>query len=636
MNIQNAEISVEKYINDQEKKSLLRFITCGSVDDGKSTLIGRLLYESKLLFEDQITALEADSIKSGTQGDGIDFALLVDGLASEREQGITIDVAYRFFSTKARKFIVIDTPGHEQYTRNMATGASQAQLAILLIDARLGLSTQTKRHSYIIKSLGVNQVVVAVNKMDLVNYSQNHYNEIIAEYTEFAKKVGIKNFKAIPISALKGDNVIKKSTRMPWYKSKALMNYLDTVSFDNLQTSQPFRMHVQWVNRPNSDFRGFSGRITSGQIQVGDKVTALPSGYESRVTKIISMDADLEIALPNESITLCLADEIDLSRGDTLCSSVDTPKISDRFKANILWMSEDDMQPGQTYLMKIGTRITNATVMKPKYAIDINTLTHISAKTLKLNETGVCIINTDQKVVFEPYTVNKEMGNFILINRLTNSTVAMGIIEQDAKATSIELSTDKLSIDRDLRAGQKNQMPVTLWYTGLKWSGKTFIANALDRKLFANGNHSFIIDSNSTWKGLSDDLNYEDADRTENSRRVAQVCDMMNNAGLIVQTCFTSSFLSERRTAKKTIGEDNFIEIYVNTPLEVAEAQDMTGFYKKARRGEISNIAGIDLKYEPPLYPDIVLGSQTHSYEEAADIIFNELIKRGFIKKLSN
>lgn len=634
MDIAATQASVDSYIQAQEDKSLLRFITCGSVDDGKSTLIGRLLYESKLLFEDQIAALKADSIRSGTQGDDLDFALLVDGLASEREQGITIDVAYRFFSTEARKFIVIDTPGHEQYTRNMATGASQAQLAVLLVDARLGLSTQTKRHSYIVNALGVKRIVVAINKMDLVGYSQERYEEIIASYREFADKIGIADFTAIPVSALKGDNVIEKSAAMPWYQGDTLIAHLNTVPIGETANAQPFRMHVQWVNRPHLDFRGFSGRVASGQVHVGDKITALPSGKQSRVAKIVIMDGELDMALPGESVTICLTDEIDVSRGDLLCSSANAPALSDRFESRLLWMSEEALRPGQSYLMKIGAQTINATISPPKYAIDVNTLAHISAKTLNLNEIGVSIVNIEKPIPFEPYTLNKEMGSFILINRLTNATVAMGLIEKDAQTTSIELRTDELSIDRGLRSEQKHQKPVTLWFTGLKWSGKTFIANALERRLFANGNHSFLLDANTMWKGLSEDLDYVDADRTENSRRVAQVCKLMNDAGLIVQSCFTSAYTSERRMSRKIIGDDSFIEIHVNTPLELSEAHDTTGFYKKARRGEILNIAGIDLPYEAPENPDIVVGSQTHSYEEAAQLIFDELVNRGLITKL--
>ena len=632
MDMEQSEISVKTYIEAQEQKTLLRFITCGSVDDGKSTLIGRMLYESRLLFADQIEALKRDSVRSGTQGDDIDFALLVDGLASEREQGITIDVAYRFFSTDDRKFIVIDTPGHEQYTRNMATGASQAQLAVLLVDARQGLSTQTRRHSFIVNSLGVKHIVLAINKMDIVGYSQEVYNNIVKDYQEFAKQVGDHQFMPIPISALKGDNIIESKNNMPWYSGSTLMAHLNSVPIEEGLAAHPFRMHVQWVNRPNLNFRGFSGRIASGTLRPNDEIVVMPSGNTTKIEKILTMNGELTEGLPNESVTLCLRDEIDISRGDVLCSPQILPHAHNRFEAHLLWMSEEALRPGQTYLMKIGTQMANATISKPKYLIDVNSLAHLTAKSLALNEIGLCILNTDTTICFEPYAVNHAMGGFILINRLTNTTIAMGLIEKNAEATSMELRTQELAINQDLRAQQKNQKPVTLWFTGLKLSGKTFIANVLERRLYDHGNHTIILDPENMWKGLSDDLNYMGTDRMENIRRVAHVAKLMNEAGLIVITCFISASKIERKICQQIIGDDNFMEIYVDTPLEIAEAQDTQGFYKRARKGEIKNFAGVDIPYEAPEKPDLVVGAKKYTTEEAAEKIYKELVVRGIIQ----
>ena len=626
-----AEIAVKEYIAQQGEKSLLRFITCGSVDDGKSTLIGRLLYESKLLFEDQISALKSDSARSGTQGDDIDFALLVDGLASEREQGITIDVAYRFFSTEARKFIVIDTPGHEQYTRNMATGASQAELAVLLVDARAGLATQTRRHSFIVKNLGVKKVVLAINKMDLVGYSEERYQEIVTEYKAFAAQIGIEAYYPIPMSALKGDNVVEPGTNMPWYDGQTLIEYLNTVPTSASLNDAPFRMHVQWVNRPHLDFRGFSGRIASGVVRPGDRIKVMPSGHESCVSEIHTMDGALDVGLPQESVTIRLDDEIDVSRGDTLCEAAAPVDVGDKFNVRLLWMSDELMRPGQTYIMKLGAQMVNATVSKPKYVIDVNTLAQEEADSLQLNEIGDCILNSDKPITFETYDDNEEMGGFILINRHTNATIAMGFIQSALSTTDMHLRTQEFSINPDLRAGQKNQKAITLWFTGLKRSGKTFISNALEQRLFARGNHAFIMDPENIWKGISEDLDYTGADRNENLRRVAHVSKLMNDAGLITMICFASPYESERSRARNIIGEDNILEIYVNTPLEMCEAKDMEGYYARARRGELKNVAGIDITYEPPHNPDVTVGLQTHSIEQAANEILQALIKKGCV-----
>ncbi|MCF6220174.1 MAG: sulfate adenylyltransferase subunit CysN [Robiginitomaculum sp.] len=629
---QKAIAEVKAYIDAQRQKTLLRFITCGSVDDGKSTLIGRLLFESKLLFDDQLENLKNVSKKLGTQGDDIDFALLVDGLAAEREQGITIDVAYRFFNTEQRKFIVIDTPGHEQYTRNMATGASQADLAVLMVDARQGLTTQTKRHAYIVQALGVKHIVVAINKMDLVDYGQDRFDELVENFRTFSQKIDMEAFTAIPMSALKGDNVLEASGHMDWYTGPTLMQHLNTVSVADEVAEKPFRMPVQWVNRPDLDFRGFAGRVVSGSLKVGDKITSMPSGKTSKLARVYTVDGDLDEVLAGQSVTLCLEDEIDASRGDILCAGdANLPQQSDNFHVKILWMSEQKLRVGRTFRMKIGAHTVNASVTQTKHVIDVNTLQHISAETLELNEIGECIVRTERPICFEPYANNREMGGFILIDKITNATMAMGLIADAHSGADLDQRTQELTIDRAARADQKRQVPLTVWFTGLKRSGKTYIANALERKLFARGCHSFILDPGNVLPGMSEDLDFESSDQIENVRRVAHMSKLMNDAGLIVMTCFTSPLSFERRMARRIIGTENFLEIHMDTPIEISLAQDSQGYFEKARRGEIKNVAGIDMRFEPPKAADLTFSLRKHSPEDAADIILAKLTEMGVL-----
>jgi bifunctional enzyme CysN/CysC len=557
------------YLQAHENKSLLRFITCGSVDDGKSTLIGRLLYESKLIFEDQLATLEADSRKMGTQGDRIDFALLVDGLAAEREQGITIDVAYRFFSTEKRKFIVADTPGHEQYTRNMATGASTADLAVVMIDARKGVLTQTRRHSFIVSMLGVRHVVLCINKMDLVDYSQHVYNEIDEDYRTFASSLGIENIVSIPVSALEGDNVTEHSERMPWYNGATLMEHLETVDVETDDQVRPFRMPVQWVNRPNLDFRGFAGQIASGVTRPGDRIKVLPSGRESRIERIVTHDGDLEQAVAGQSVTLTLADEIDISRGDVIATADAPCEVADQFEAHILWMSASHMLPGRPYVMKIGARTVACTPASPKYKVNVNTLEELAAKTLELNEIGVCNISLDRDIAFDTYSENHDTGGFILIDRLSNETVGMGLLRFALRRAS-NIHRQAMVIDKAARAGQKNQKPAILWFTGLSGSGKSAIADIVSQKLHALNRHTATLDGDNVRHGLNRDLGFTDVDRVENIRRIAEVSKLMVDAGLIVLTSFISPFRAERQMARSIVDEGEFIEVFVDTPLEVA------------------------------------------------------------------
>lgn len=619
---------IEAYLKAQEEKSLLRFITCGSVDDGKSTLIGRLLYESKLIFEDQLTALEADSKKMGTQGDKLDFALLVDGLASEREQGITIDVAYRFFSTEKRKFIVADTPGHEQYTRNMATGASTADLAIILIDARKGILTQTRRHSFIVSTLGIRNVVLAINKMDLVGYSEEVFSSIETAYREFAQQLGgLDHITAIPMSALEGDNIVERSTAMSWYDGPVLLEHLETVGVQDVAQTKPFRMPVQWVNRPNLDFRGFAGFISSGTVRPGDRVKVMPSAKESTVSRIVTADGDLDEAVAGQSVTLTLADEIDISRGDLICVAGDPAEVANQFETTILWMADDPMLPGRPYLLKTGTSTVNATITRPKYRIDVNTLAHEASHKLELNEIGVCNIALDRAIPFEPYVENRDGGGFILIDRMTNSTVGMGTIHFALRRSS-NVHWQALDIDRSTRAAVKGQKPVVLWFTGLSGSGKSTVANIVDRKLVAQGAHTMLLDGDNVRHGLNKDLGFTDADRVENIRRVAEVARLMTDAGLITLVSFISPFRAERRLARDMMAEGEFIEVFVDTPLEVAEARDRKGLYKKARAGQIKNFTGIDSPYEAPENAEIRIDTTACTAEEAADMIIRVLEER--------
>ncbi|GAA0789318.1 sulfate adenylyltransferase subunit CysN [Marinobacterium sediminicola] len=616
---------IEEYLKAHENKGLLRFITCGSVDDGKSTLIGRLLYESKMLFEDQLSAIEADSKKYGTQGDEIDFALLVDGLAAEREQGITIDVAYRFFSTDRRKFIVADTPGHEQYTRNMVTGASTADAAILMVDARKGILTQTRRHSYLMSLIGIRHIVVAINKMDLVGYSQDTYNAIIAEYSAFARELGLEDVTYIPMSAFKGDNIVNHGDNMPWYQGTTLMSYLESVEVDDERLQRgPFRMPVQWVNRPNLDFRGFAGTIASGVIKPGDAVRVQPSGKTSTVARIVTHNGDLGQAVAGQSITLTLADEIDISRGDVI-SAVNAPaQTADQFDANIVWMHEEPMLPGRPYLMKIGTRTVTAQISAIKHQLNINTLEKQPARQLELNAIGECNLSLDRAIAFDAYKDNQDTGGFILIDRLTNNTVGAGMLNF-ALRRSQNIHMQHLDVDKAVRAAAKRQKPCVLWFTGLSGAGKSTIANLVEKKLHAMGHHTYLLDGDNVRHGLNKDLGFTDADRVENIRRVAEVAKLMVDAGLIVITAFISPFRSERRMARDLFGEGEFIEVFIDTPLQVAEQRDPKGLYKKARRGDLKNFTGVDSAYEAPDNAEVKIDTVTTSQEAAADHLVNLL-----------
>ena len=618
---------------NKKTQSLLRFITCGSVDDGKSTLIGRLLYESKMIFEDQLAALKSDSKKLGTQGGAIDFALLVDGLAAEREQGITIDVAYRFFSTDKRKFIVADTPGHEQYTRNMATGASTAQLAVLLIDARQGVLTQTRRHAFIVSQLGIRHIVLAVNKMDLVDFDEEIFNTIVSDFKNFTAALDngadIK-CHAMPLSALRGDNITQKSKRMAWYKGDPLMAHLEKINVDDPAHAQPFRMPVQWVNRPDLDFRGFSGQIVSGQICAGDTVQILPADKHSTIDRIVTQSGDLPHAIAGQSVTLTLKDEIDISRGDVLAAPDQPPQVSDQFEASLLWMSDEAMLPGRAYIMKIGTRMVAATVNAPKYKININTMEKLAAKTLALNEIGVCTLSLDQNIAFDPYKENRHMGGFILIDRMNNHTVGMGLLHFALRRAE-NIHWHQLDIDKHAHAEQKGQNPAILWFTGLSGSGKSTIANALQKKLHMRGRHSFVLDGDNVRHGLNRDLGFADNDRVENIRRVAEVAKLMVDAGLITLVSFISPFRAERRLARGLVEAGEFIEVFVDTPLNIAEKRDPKGLYKKARAGALANFTGIDSPYEPPENPEITIDTTRMGAEEAADMIIAEMVARGIL-----
>jgi bifunctional enzyme CysN/CysC len=622
---------IGQYLKSHEHKSLLRFITCGSVDDGKSTLIGRLLYDSKMLFEDQMEALEADSKKDGTQGSELDFALLVDGLAAEREQGITIDVAYRFFSTELRKFIVADTPGHEQYTRNMVTGASTADVAVVMIDARRGVLTQSRRHSYLASLIGIRKVVLAVNKMDLMDYSEKVFNAIVDDYRAFAKQINLHDVTAIPMSALRGENITEQSEHMPWYRGTTLMGYLETVEIDEAhQQKLAFRMPVQWVNRPNLDFRGFTGTIASGMIRPGDRVRVLPAGQESRISRIVTLDGDLQQAVAGQSITLTLTDEVDCSRGDVLSTAEEPASVADQFQVSLIWMHEQAMLAGRPYLMKIGGKTLPVTLAVPKYKINVNTMEHLAAKELALNEIGVCNLFTSQPIAFDPYKDNRETGSFILIDRLTNATVGAGLIEFSLRRSQ-NIHMQHVDVNKKARAEQMGQQPVLLWFTGLSGAGKSAIANLLETRLYARGRHTYLLDGDNVRHGLNRDLGFTDADRVENIRRVAEVSKLFVDAGMIVLTAFISPFRSEREMARGLLQEGEFIEIFVDTPLAVAEERDPKGLYKKVRRGELKNFTGIDSPYEVPTRPDIHIQTSKLTPEGAVDRIIEVLTERGFI-----
>ena len=615
---------IEAYLKAHEVKSLLRFLTCGSVDDGKSTLIGRLLYDSKMIFEDQMAALEADSKRIGTQGGEIDFALLVDGLAAEREQGITIDVAYRFFSTDRRKFIVADTPGHEQYTRNMVTGASTADAAVILIDARKGVLTQSRRHSYLVNLLGIRHVVLAINKMDLVDWSEDRFKEIVAEYRAFADQIGIREFTAIPMSALRGDNITEPSARLAWYKGPPLLRWLEEAPLEDDLREKPFRMPVQWVNRPDLDFRGFSGFVAAGSVRPGDRLKVLPSGRESTVARIVTMDGDLPRAVAGQSITLTLEDEIDVSRGDILAAADAPPGVADQFETTLVWFDDEPMIPGRPYLMKLGARTVSARVNEPKYKINVNTLEHLAATRLELNEIGVCNLTLDAAIAFDPYLETKDLGGFILIDRLSNRTVGAGMLHF-ALRRSQNIHWQALDVDKPARSGQKGQKARVVWLTGLSGAGKSTIANLLEKRLYAAGRHTYLLDGDNVRHGLNKDLGFTEEDRVENIRRVAEVSRLMVDAGLIVLVSFISPFRSERAMARGLLNEGEFIEVFIDTPLLEAEKRDVKGLYKKARAGELKNFTGIDSPYEAPEQPEMRIDTTRLSAEEAAERIFAAL-----------
>jgi len=625
---------VTAWLKQQEEKELLRFITCGSVDDGKSTLIGRLLYESKQIFDDQLDALESDSKRHGTQGEQIDFALLVDGLSAEREQGITIDVAYRFFGSARRKFIVADTPGHEQYTRNMVTGASTADLAILLVDARKGVLTQTRRHAYLGQLVGIRRFVLAVNKMDLVDYDQDVFDEISADFRSFALQIGIHDWMAIPVSGLNGDNIMGVSDATPWYGGPSLIDYLDTVPIDaDADAEKAFRMPVQWVNRPNQHFRGFAGQVASGSIGPGSEIRVLPSGRTTRVERVVTMTGDLDEAVAGQSITLTFADEVDCSRGDVIAAAGDPPEAADQFEATIVWMAEEEMLAGRGYWLKLGTQLVTATIQEPKYEVNVNTLEHLAADTLQLNSIGVAEIATDRDVVFEPYAVegespNRALGGFILIDKMSNATVACGMLHFALRRAE-NIHRQHLDVSRETHAQLKGQKPAVLWFTGLSGAGKSTIANLVEKKLSARGRHTFLLDGDNVRHGLNKDLGFTEADRIENIRRVGEVARLMTDAGLIVMTAFISPFRAERDMVRKMLPEGEFIEIYIDTPLAEAEKRDVKGLYAKARAGELPNFTGIDSPYEAPEDPEIRIDTTALTAEQAADEIVKRLLKRG-------
>ncbi|MEK9967986.1 MAG: sulfate adenylyltransferase subunit CysN [Ferrovibrio sp.] len=617
---QDAVTEIEAYLSKQESKTLLRFITCGSVDDGKSTLIGRLLFDSKLLFEDQLAALQSDSRRYGTTGSGeLDLALLVDGLADEREQGITIDVAYRFFTTDKRKFIVADTPGHEQYTRNMATGASTADAAVLLIDARKGLAQQTYRHSYIVSLLGIRHVILAVNKMDLVDWDESAFRRIEAEYRSFAERLGVQNITSIPVSALKGDNVTQPSAAMPWYKGPPLLGYLEELDVSRDLTTGPFRMPVQWINRPNQDFRGYSGTIVSGSIAPGDSVAVLPGGAVSRVKQIVTYDGDLSAGIANQAVTITLADEIDISRGSVLVDPARRPEVADQLAAHILWMGTEHMLPGRPYLMQIGPTLVSAQITELKHVVNINTLEHIAARHLSLNEIGFCNLALDHPIPFDSYRDCRDMGAFILIDRITNATIGCGMIDF-ALRRAANIHWQPLKVGKQQRAAMKGQKPCVLWLTGLSGAGKSTIADLVEAQLASAGKHTILLDGDNVRHGLNKDLGFADEDRVENIRRVAEVAKLMVDAGLIVIVSFISPFRNERQLARDLLAPDEFLEIYIDAPLDICEARDPKGLYKKARAGKIPNFTGITSPYEPPESPELHIHSDrsgiAHSVEQ--------------------
>jgi bifunctional enzyme CysN/CysC len=621
---------VEEYVEHSQRKDLLRFLTCGSVDDGKSSLIGRLLFEANMIFDDQFATLKDDSLKVGTLGGAVDFALLVDGLAAEREQGITIDVAYRFFKTEKRKFIVADTPGHEQYTRNMVTGASTADLAVILIDARKGVLTQTRRHSYLAALLGIRHIVVAVNKMDLVGYSADVFNKIQGEYREFAKAIKLEAVTCIPVSAVVGDNVTLRSAKTPWYSGPSLLEHLETVAVPDPAEGAPFRLPVQWVNRPSPEFRGFAGMIASGAVHSGDAVRVLPSGRISTVARIFTGEGEARSGVAGQSVTLTLADEIDVSRGDVLCAADSPPAVANQFEATVIWMHDDPLLQGRAYLLKIGTKTVIATVSPVKYRVNVNTMEHVAAKKLDLNDIGVVVLELSSPIPFESYQDSRVLGGFILIDRLSLNTVGAGLLHF-ALRRSQNVHWQALDVNKRSRAVLSHQKPCILWFTGLSGAGKSTIANLVEKQLHADGRHTYLLDGDNVRHGLNKDLGFADQDRVENIRRVAEVARLMVDAGLIVMVSFISPFRSERRMARGLVEAGEFIEVFVDTPISVAEARDVKGLYKKARRGELKNFTGIDSPYEAPEDPEIRLDTALLAPEAAASRVIEYLREAGII-----
>ncbi|SDD56600.1 bifunctional enzyme CysN/CysC [Pseudomonas guariconensis] len=627
MNAITQHDELTPYLQAQQHKQLLRFITCGSVDDGKSTLIGRLLYESKVLFEDQLGQLEADSKKLGTQGEELDFALLVDGLAAEREQGITIDVAYRFFATDKRKFIVADTPGHEQYTRNMVTGASTADLAVILVDARQGLLTQTRRHSYLVSLLGIGKVVLAINKLDLMDYAQAVFERIEAEYRAFAAQIGLHDIQCIPLSALRGDNMLSPSLNTPWYTGPSLLAYLEEVPLEQARASEAaFRLPVQWVNRPNLDFRGYCGNVAAGSVSVGERIRVLPSGQQSEVTQILGPNGPQQRAECGQAVTLVLKDEIDISRGDLIALADAPPAVADQFEATLVWMDEDALLPGRPYLMKIGCRTVGMSCANLKHRVDVNSLEQLAAKTLELNGIGVCNLHLDRPIPFDAYADNRDTGGFIVIDRLSNRTVGAGMLHFALRRAQ-NVHWQAIDVNREAHAALKGQSPRVLWFTGLSGAGKSTIANLVERKLHALGRHTYLLDGDNVRHGLNRDLGFTEADRVENIRRVAEVAKLMLDAGLITLVSFISPFRAERDMARSLAGDGNFLEIYIDAPLALAEQRDPKGLYQKARRGELKNFTGIDSPYEPPVTPELHIDTQRESAEAAAERIVEALLR---------
>ena len=617
------EIDIPSFLAAQDAKDQLRFITCGSVDDGKSTLLGRLLYDSKTVFEDQLSATEAESKAYGTQGENIDLALLVDGLQAEREQGITIDVAYRFFETDRRKFIAADTPGHEQYTRNMATGASTADLAIILIDARRGVLTQTKRHSYIVSLLGIKKVILAVNKMDLVDFDQRRFNEIDEEYRGFATGLDIEAIWSVPLSALTGDNLTRHSEKTPWYSGPTLLTLLEEIDVAGADAGAPFRMPVQWVNRPNSDFRGFSGTISSGSIAVGDTLASSLTARQSKIRSILGPSGDLHHAMAGQSVTICIEDEIDISRGDILVTPEQTAEVADQFAAHIIWMDEDPLIPERTYTIRFASAEAIGQVTDLTHQIDVNTLDKHAARTLGLNEVGYCKLSLDKAVAFDAYTKNRTTGSFVIIDRYKNATIGAGVVSFALRRAS-NIEWHDLKVDKSARSKMNQQKPLVVWFTGLSGSGKSTVADLVEQKLHSLGYRTYLLDGDNVRHGLNKDLGFTDADRVENIRRVAEVAKLMTDAGVVVLTSFISPFRSEREMARELIGPDEFYEVYVNTPLEVCEARDPKGLYKKARAGDLKNFTGIDSDYEAPMEPDLELDGAGAPATKLAD----ELVSR--------